>query len=62
MFERRRTLRQAESPGKARDFVIRPSAPHSLKHWPARPVTAARATPCGGSVPARSIRERRRRS
>jgi hypothetical protein len=32
MFERRRPLRQAKTPGKARDFVIRPSTPPSLKN------------------------------
>jgi hypothetical protein len=32
MFERRRTLRQAKTPGKTRDFVIRPSAPPALNN------------------------------
>ena len=40
MFERRRTLRQAKTPGKARDFVIRPSTLHSVKNEPAGPMTA----------------------
>jgi len=56
MFERRRAFRQTETPGKARDFVIRPTAAPSLKHELAGPGKCTRHA-CGGPVPAWSIRK-----
>lgn len=53
MFERRRTLRQAKTPGKARDFVIRPSAPPSPKNWPAGPMSACATHVAGRRRPDR---------